>query len=380
MTTPTLGQIGQRTPDRLGQATAVEQSRAIAQVQAQVAVAQQFPRDPQAAIRSMREACAQPQLAERAFWAFPRGREQLTGPSVYLARELARCWGNVEYGVTELRRDDQHGQSEILAFAWDLQTNTRSSAVFIVPHKRDKRGGPEPLTDMRDIYENNANQGARRVREAIFAVLPVWFTEEAKELCTRTLTDGGGKPLAQRVADAVGAFAAIGVRQAQLETRTGSKTTEWTAQDVAQLGVLITSIRRNEISKDEAFPAGQLTAADISTPKTPARAADGNAATPEDAKPSSTAARAGSTSSVNPVSAFARLKSKHKAYEFSDEEWVDIVHWLDPQWPEQPSLKTTSGILDDHLQAAGGDVETARSNVWEQFRQMNPEQPEASDG
>jgi hypothetical protein len=57
------------------------------------------------------------------------------------------------------------------------------------------------LVDMRDIYENNANNGARRLREAIFAILPAWFKEEAKELCSKTLEGGGDKPLAQRIAD-----------------------------------------------------------------------------------------------------------------------------------------------------------------------------------
>jgi hypothetical protein len=61
------------------------------------------------------------------------------------------------------------------------------------------------------VYENNANMGARRLREAIFAILPTWFTEEAKDICTATLRDGGGKPLAQRIADAIKVFEALGI-------------------------------------------------------------------------------------------------------------------------------------------------------------------------
>jgi hypothetical protein len=281
-------------PDRMGQATAVEQARAVAEVQARVIVAQQCPRSVDAAVRAMREACAQMPLAERAFYAYPRGKDKngkpiiISGPSVHLARELARVWGNCEYSVNELRRDDKAGQSEMLAYAWDLETNTRNSAVFIVPHFRDRSGGtPQQLTDMRDIYETNANNGARRVREAIFNVLPVWFTEEAKELCTKTLANGGGKPLAQRVADAIEAFEKIGVKVAQLEARTGAGTEDWTPQDVAQLGILITSIRRNEIGKDEAFPPADrgVTAADIGA--APAQAANGNGGAQAPAEPAS---------------------------------------------------------------------------------------------
>ena len=96
-----------------------------------------------------------------------------------------------------MRRDDEYGQSEMLALAWDVQTNTRSSNTFIVPHRRDTRNGPKALTDQRDIYENNANNAARRLREAIFAVLPTWFVEEAKDICNQTLNDGGGEAAAE---------------------------------------------------------------------------------------------------------------------------------------------------------------------------------------
>lgn len=235
------------------QATMVEQSRAVAEVQASVIAAMKSPRDVQAAMREMREVCAIPALAERAFFRFSRG-ETVTGETVHLARELARIWGNITFGLVELSRDADKSHSEMMAFAWDLQTNARAQTTFIVPHVRDTKKGAKSLTDVRDIYENNANMGARRLREQIFAVLPVWFREEAAELCQRTLEHGGGKPLVQRVADCEAAFAGIGITRAQLETRQGRAATQWTAQDVAALGVVFQSIRRGEVSKEEEFP------------------------------------------------------------------------------------------------------------------------------
>lgn len=238
----------------VGQGTMVEQSRAVAEVQAAVVVAQQRPRDTTRALGAMREATGIGFLADRAFFRYSRGGSQVTGPSVHLARELARCWGNIDYGHKELARDDERGQSEMLAFAWDLETNARSEVTFIVPHARDVKGGPKRLTEMRDIYENNANNAARRLRECIFAVLPVWFTEEAKELCRKTLEHGGGKPLAQRAADCVAAFETIGVVRAQLERKIGRAADGWIAEDVAALGIIYKSIRAGETSKDEEFP------------------------------------------------------------------------------------------------------------------------------
>ena len=162
-------------PSRVGQATAIEQQRAAAEVYAAVMVAQQMPRDETRAIVKMRAGCARPQLAERAFFRYTRGEGPVTGPTIQLARELARCWGNVSYQVAELRRDDDRRESEMMAWAWDLETNTRSSTVFVVPHVRDTKKGRKPIEDVRDVYENNANMGARRLRECLFAVLPAWY-------------------------------------------------------------------------------------------------------------------------------------------------------------------------------------------------------------
>jgi hypothetical protein len=256
-----------RTADFIGQTTAVEQARAVAEVQAAIVVAQNCPRNIQQAITAMRESCAQKALAERAFFRYSRAGSAITGPSVHLARELARVWGNISYGIKELRRDDGEGYSEMLAFAWDVQTNTRNENGFVVPHKRDTKTGVKQIVEMRDIYENNANNGARRVREAIFAVLPTWYTEEAKDLCSATLRDGGGKPLAARVADAIRAFEGKGITVDQLEQKIGRASAKWTEHDVAQIGVTFKSLERGEITADEEFPPQRVTAAEIKRSK-----------------------------------------------------------------------------------------------------------------
>lgn len=261
-------------PSRLGQATAVEQSRAVAEVAAAVQVAQLCPRDVRAATEEMRRACAHPKLAERAFFRYNRGDGIVTGASVYLARELARCWGNVQSGVSELRRDDEHGQSEMQAWAWDVQTNSRTSTTFIVPHARDTKKGRKELTDLRDVYENNANNGARRLREMILGLLPQWFVEEAKDICTDTIRAGNGKPLGERITEAVEAFEAeFRITRARLEQRIGHPSAAWTAHDVATLRVIFTSLRRGEIQVEDEFPTertASVTAADLGVPPAPA--------------------------------------------------------------------------------------------------------------
>jgi hypothetical protein len=240
-----------RAAMQVTQATAVEQHRAAMEVQAAVVVAQNVPRDMARAEAEMLDACRRSTMAERAFYSVPkRGR----GPSVHLARELARIWGNLQYGVHELRRDDDAGMSEVQAFAWDVQTNARSTRTFQVPHQRMRDGKRVPLVDLGDVYLNNQNIGARAVRECIFSVLPMWFTEAAQNACNETIRNGEGKPLAERIKQMVDTFGKAGVKVGALEQRIGKKRGQWDAGDVATFSVIFTSLQRGETTVGEEFP------------------------------------------------------------------------------------------------------------------------------
>ncbi|MGW6288289.1 hypothetical protein [Streptomyces sp. NPDC055107] len=249
--------------DRIGQGTAVEQSRAVAEVQAAIYVARQFPRDVGRSRASVQAACGSMALAEKAFYDFPRAGGKVTGPTINLAKTLAQSWGNIQYGVTEMRRDDEYRQSEMQAWAWDVEANTRHVLTFIVPHAKFARGKVEALLDLRDIYENNANNGARRLREAIFAVIPDFFIAEAEELCKETLAKGDGKPLPDRIDGAVKVFDQLGINADRLEQKLGRPRAQWNGADIAQLLITHKSIQRREIAVDEAFPQARITGGEI---------------------------------------------------------------------------------------------------------------------
>jgi hypothetical protein len=250
---------------RAGQATQVEQARAMADVHAAMKIAMDYPRSPSLARDRMQDACSQMALAEKAFYRYNRGG-QVTGASVHLARELARCWGNITAGVKELYRNDVALHSEMLAYAWDIETNTRQEHGFIVPHKRDTKGGVVALEDMRSVYENNANAGARRLRECIFAVLPLSFRTEAIALCYKTLEDGDGKPLAHRITAIIQRFGDFKIRLAQLEDKIGKPEGKWTAGDVATLTVVGQSLAAGEATVEDEFPTAFTRADDIAAP------------------------------------------------------------------------------------------------------------------
>lgn len=258
-----IGQVIARRETAASEATKVEQARVVAEVQARIIVAQQCPRDVPGALAAMREACSMTALASRAFYSFSRAGGTVAGPSIHLARELARVWGNIDYGITELSRDDNARTSEVMAWAWDMQTNTRSSNTFVVPHARDTKSGRKDILDLRDVYENNTNQGSRRVREAIFAVIPTWFVQEAQDLCHSTTVKGDGTPLAQRITLAIDKLNELGVTVDRIERKVGRKSAAWDAHDVARLGVSFASIRQGTVRIEDEFPSAPTQAEDF---------------------------------------------------------------------------------------------------------------------
>lgn len=246
------------------QATSIEQARVIAEVLAAIEAANRSPRDEDQAVLRMHKACASRALAERAFYAVARGEGTASGESIHLARELARCWTHVNYGTKELNRDDVRGVSEIQAYAVDLETLVRVDSTFIVPHRKSLKGGQtKVITDLGQIYENNANAGARRVRECILNLLPYGFVARAAELCQVTLAAMSPQERENRISALLDDFERNNIDRAMLEGKAGRGVAQWSAADVVDLEVLYQSLRRREISRDEAFPAAAVTADQI---------------------------------------------------------------------------------------------------------------------
>ena len=141
------------------------------------------------------------------------------------------------------------------SWAWDLEQNVRESTTFVVTHARDKSdGGPVALEGERDIYENNANMGARRERAMIERILPVWFVEIAVDTARKTLA-GDPNEFLPRVDKAVKTFSAWGIKQEHLEAKLGGVPRDnWRDVDLATLVVLYQSLQRQETTVDEEFP------------------------------------------------------------------------------------------------------------------------------
>lgn len=193
-----------------------DQHRAIAEVQAAMMIARMNPRDPIAAMDRILNACARPTLANAAVYTYSRGGSDISGPSIRLAEAMAQQWGNIKTSVREL--DQSGGVSTVQAIAWDLETGYQCDKVFHVPHIRYTKRGATKLEDPRDIYELIANNGARRLRACILAVIPGDVTEAAVAQCETTM-HASADTSPEAMQKMVAAFADFGVTKEQIEKR-----------------------------------------------------------------------------------------------------------------------------------------------------------------
>lgn len=239
--------------------TAIAQSRAAQEVQAAMVVAQSRPRDPDLAYNKLMKACRRNALAECAVYRYPRGGTDVTGPSIRLAEAAAQAWGNIDSGIIEL--EQRHGESEMMAYAWDLETNTRVTKVFTVKHERHKKGGEiTHLTDPRDIYEMTANQGSRRLRACILGIIPGDIIDAAVAECEKTMQGQSDEPIEDRCRKMVDAFSKYSVTKDMLEARLGHKLSAITEFQLADLKKIYISMKDGMSKREEWF---EVVAADV---------------------------------------------------------------------------------------------------------------------
>lgn len=229
---------------------ATESSRAVAEVQAALFIARTNPRDQKRAMDRILNACCRPSLAESAIYAYARGGNSITGPSIRLAEAVAQQWGNMQFGIREL--SNSGGKSEVQAFAWDVETNTRREITFTVPHIRHTKKGSYKLEDPRDIYELVANQGARRLRACILAVVPGDVVEAAVNQCQLTL-QSHTDVTAEGIKKLIEAFEPMGVTKTQIEKFCQCRAEAIKPAQIVRLRSIYTSLRDGMSSPSDWF-------------------------------------------------------------------------------------------------------------------------------
>ena len=222
------------------------------QIQGMVFMAKQYIRDEQESYTRIMKACSRITLAEESMYEYPRGGTKVTGPSIRLAEALAQNWGNMDFGIVELEQRDN--ESTVMAYAWDLETNTRQTKIFAVKHERGTKQGNKKLVDPRDIYEMVANQGARRLRACILGIIPGDVVDAAVDKCKDTLKSGNDKPLSDRIRSMIAVFQTdFTVNVSMLEKFIGCKSDAFSENDIIRLRNVYKSLKDGMANKDDYF-------------------------------------------------------------------------------------------------------------------------------
>lgn len=223
----------------------------------QLAAAQARPRNIERATENALYACAQSELADIALYEYLDGDgRRVTGPTITLARELLRSWGNAYTTMIELHRADN--QSQMLTWAWDIEGNVWADRRVIVPHVRTTQAGEQPVTDVRELTGLLNDVTARRQRRCILDVLPSWYVAKAKNKVWETLTQSD-IPFEERSVALVADFAEYGIDDRQLAEKLDMPFERWSELTLARLRVLYNSLALGALRPDEEFPPRRLT-------------------------------------------------------------------------------------------------------------------------
>lgn len=240
---------------------AIEQSKAIQEVQAAFVIAKKFPRDETKSFARIIKSCQRIKLAEQALYRLPISGSTKEGPSIRLAEVVAQAWGNLRFGIKELAREST--RSVCIAYCLDLETNTTVELDFTVDHWIEVGKAPnpkvkKPITDPVEIDRLIANRGARKLRNCILNVIPGDIIDEAVKACRKTVAGGGGEPLTDRIRKMVTAFTELSITTEMIEARLGHSVASTTGEEIVDMTSIYRSIVDKQAKRADFFSTGEV--------------------------------------------------------------------------------------------------------------------------
>jgi hypothetical protein len=211
-----------------------------AEIQSAIISAKKFPRDEEASYLKLVKNMARPSLAEKAQYQFPRSGKDITGPSVHFAREAARCWGNVRYGLKIV--DTSTKEIHIKGYAVDLESNSyvELEDKFNKLVQRKYNGVTSWVSpDERDLRELMNKRGAILIRNCILQLIPADIVEEGILSARNALVADSKEDLDSDRLDVINkiekAFSKMKVTKSMLEDYLKNPLTEITPDQIAEL-------------------------------------------------------------------------------------------------------------------------------------------------
>ena len=191
-------------------ATAI--AREEGEIKAAIYLAQTNPRNEAECFDKIIASCRRPFLAEGAMYSFERGGKKISGPSVKLAREMARCWRNIRYGIRiiHISEDYVHIEGHAMDMETGVKVSTEDSFEKLIQrnfYPNGKKVSKWVKPDERDLRELISRRGALCVRNSILQTLPPDITEQAKLESKKTMVAAARGELKQNREDTLRSIA-----------------------------------------------------------------------------------------------------------------------------------------------------------------------------
>jgi hypothetical protein len=221
-------------------------AEAQADIQSAIIIARRFPRNEEKVYAGLLKACTRTSFADDAIYSFPRydseqkKKVEISGPSVKLAREAARLWGNIRHGFTVIA--DSEDTRTIEGFAYDLETNTRvaqQTTFTKIVYRRE--GGWQPANE-RDTREMTSRHGAFLIRNSILQLIPSDFIDDALAIAEKTLNEKIEKDPDEQKKAIIASFSSLSVPIDELEAYLGHNLSTASPAELRQLRTIYKSI------------------------------------------------------------------------------------------------------------------------------------------
>jgi len=225
------------------------------EIDMQIATAHRYPRS----IKRFRDESLQmvtlnESVAESCIYALPRGGKTIEGPSARFAEVVASAWGNCRAGARTI--SDQGDFVTAQGVFHDLERNV--AITYEVQRRITDAKGRRYNADMIGVTANAACSVA--LRNAILKGVPKAFWDDMYQAARRTVM-GDFKTLANRRAEAMKAFMAFGVTEAQVLAKLELAGVEDIGlEHLVTLRGLLTALREGDTTPEQAFASGDVAA------------------------------------------------------------------------------------------------------------------------
>lgn len=269
----------------------IEMHRAAAEVYASLQMALERPRDEALCLQKIEALCNNADFAAGALYVMDWSNgPRVEGINVKAAREIARIWGNLNYGFIEHGRYANETQME--AYATDLETNVRECAKFTVKHERKANNVVQIITDPGMINQHCKAQAAKEVRNVVLHAIGYLVREKIIKWCKRTM-HSEVRDVKAAFATYVERFAAVGISKESLLRYANKKSEkDLTVAEIVELRVLLETAKEDRTIIEKMFPERDKSK---KAPE-PAQQADAKL----DAKPQETQKKVVTSKPVNP--------------------------------------------------------------------------------